>query len=79
MDNGNGIIYPESEAEAEVQLPSTLGKEKHWVFKETYNGNEYTAFGELLIYTNCLAVVRDGEFIAVFPAAIFVALEKPSE
>lgn len=77
MDNNNGIIYPEQEEEPLDFIPTGLAKEQTWYFLDMpLRGNIHSVQGELLIYSNSYAVVRDGEFVFVCPSRYTVALNE---
>ena len=71
-------VSPESSVE-EPKLPITRcsGGKFHWVFRHVGLNQEHVFYGELFLYSNCLAILDDdGEWVAVFPASHYRAYRK---
>lgn len=68
----------EASLEPEAELPITRppGSAFHWVFRHVGLNQEYVYFGELLVLSHCLAIIKDGEYIATFPAAQYRAYRR---
>lgn len=83
----NGQIYPEdvvdgkpSEDTPELPITACPNGRFWWVFRHVGLNQEHVHHGELMIYSNCLAIIdAEGEWVAVYPSSTYRAYRKETD